>query len=194
MKLWDAVTASALIVAAVLEAIDGAIKNSPHLSEKMPDFVGGITWSFLPLGLVAIAAIIWIVEAFRKEPPQTPQPSVPPAPPEWKVNLEPVQRMVFTNQEVVIDGKMFEQCTFTNATLTYNGTGLWSFIGCQFHGSVMAQTLHKPAKAWGDLFTFLNGLPHADRATMVEKDRHTGEIRYPIDLLTPKKTEPDTKP
>jgi hypothetical protein len=58
MKLWDGIAAVGLFVGAVILAADAALKSTPTVCSKMPAFVGGPVWSFLPLVLVRLAAII----------------------------------------------------------------------------------------------------------------------------------------
>jgi hypothetical protein len=48
-----------------------------------------------------------------------------------------VAHKTFTNENVVLDGKSFLDCTFENATLTYNGTAPFNFEGNAAKGSVV---------------------------------------------------------
>lgn len=39
----------------------------------------------------------------------------------------------FYNEEIVVDGKRFEQCTFDNVSLVFMGDTLPQFVNCRFN-------------------------------------------------------------
>ncbi len=72
---WNIVAYVGLFVAALMLAMDTAIKQSKELTEKSPTFVRGKLWGFLPLSLIVLAGFIWIVKAinyqFKSEQSET---------------------------------------------------------------------------------------------------------------------------
>jgi hypothetical protein len=55
---WERVGAWIVGIAAIIEAIDGALRNAPNLSRELPDFQ--IFFSFAPLALVIFAVGIFV--------------------------------------------------------------------------------------------------------------------------------------
>jgi hypothetical protein len=53
-------------------------------------------------------------------------------PPKFGTKKEKVEGVTFRHEEVIIDGKSFQNCKFLGVTLVYNGTGSYDFIGCNF--------------------------------------------------------------
>lgn len=49
--------------------------------------------------------------------------------------METVQKQTFKNQEVVVDNKRYEDCTFSNCKLVYQGGALPVFARCEFPGT-----------------------------------------------------------
>ena len=61
----------------------------------------------------------------------------------------------YTNTKVLLDGKIFENCTFKDCTLEYSGTGTVELTGCNFENSKWVFT-----GAAGNTLNFLHGLYH----------------------------------
>lgn len=61
----------------------------------------------------------------------------------------------FINEKVEIDGKRYENCTFTNVTFVYHGTGSFSFVNNSFHG---ARGIETDSDAVATTFLLLRGL------------------------------------
>jgi len=59
----------------------------------------------------------------------------------------------YTKEMLLIDGHRYEECVFTNCTLTYEGGELPAFINCQFPG-----TRVQLAGAASQTITYLSGL------------------------------------
>jgi|GEM_PF-4642534 len=57
----------------------------------------------------------------------------------------------FLNETVDIDGKIFENCTFTNVTFFYHGTGYADFKNVKLFGDVLIKTDDRPAMAYLEL-------------------------------------------
>src|SRR5262249_27355182 len=55
-------------------------------------------------------------------------------------DLTPINNAEFRNQEVEIDGKAFDGCTFTNVTYVIKGQRFFSFKRCIFSGSRIIKT------------------------------------------------------
>lgn len=92
-------------------------------------------------------------------------------------NVQTIRHHRYTNETVDVDGKLFDQCIFENATLAYHGQGPVTFIKSQFKGTIALQTDHAAAKVYLALTSFLRSLPGVNRLTIGEKDIDTGNLR-----------------
>jgi hypothetical protein len=61
--------------------------------------------------------------------------------------LETVANKEFWNEEVVVDGKRFDHCKFTNVKLLFHGTAPTSFIAPTWTGIPIIETDNQPAMA-----------------------------------------------
>ncbi len=51
------------------------------------------------------------------------------------INLENIYGRAYKNEEVQLDGKKFDHCTFENVTFVFEGKALYSFDGVRFIGN-----------------------------------------------------------
>src|SRR5207248_346906 len=86
--------------------------------------------AFVPLGLVTLATVIFLVKLLIPQQVTLPLAPVAPPPrtPQFVTALEPIIGRNFSNQVVIVDGKDFADCTFTNVTFRFRG-GYYSFSG-----------------------------------------------------------------
>ena len=61
---WGWTGYAALLVAAIIVAADAALKGTPSMLEKLPDFFHSQLWAFLPAIFVVLGTIILILRAF----------------------------------------------------------------------------------------------------------------------------------
>jgi hypothetical protein len=79
----------------------------------------------------------------------------------------------FRNEEVVLDGKKFDHCTFDNVTFVYHATAPVDFVECTFgsdHGALYLTTDNDAAKGFAKLMTMLKQLPGTNRFLVGEVD------------------------
>ena len=122
-KLWDWIGYATLFVAALIVAADAALKGAPTVFSKMPDFMHSELWSFVPLALVLLGTAILLARNFGWLGRTGERPNINDD--AWKNfnQWEHIYAKKYLNEEVVIDGKFFDRCEFTNASLMFNGTG-----------------------------------------------------------------------
>jgi len=78
---------------------------------------------------------------------------------EWKSNVtEQITGRTYTNESVEIDGKVFTECTFQNATLVYHCLAPTTFFKPQFKGTLMVKTDNQAAKAFSEFAESLKQL------------------------------------
>src|SRR5438552_2896109 len=60
-SLWDWIGAASLLLAALVLAFNGALKDAPAFASKLPDFLSTSLWAYVPLALlvIAFAAIVF---------------------------------------------------------------------------------------------------------------------------------------
>jgi hypothetical protein len=75
-----------------------------------------------------------------------------------------VRDVTFRNDEVIVDGKLFEGCTFSNSSLVYNGGALPTFTNCAFN-NVNLQF----SGAASNTLRYLNGLHQGGFARAVTR-------------------------
>ncbi len=101
----------------------------------LPSIITKITWSYVPLLLFVISALIftakelgWIGSVHKtvKEVQfiKWPDPYVP---------IKVIGK-TFTNEKVIIDGYSYRDCTFNNVTFVYNGTTTIQLSNCKING------------------------------------------------------------
>lgn len=64
-----------------------------------------------------------------------------------------VRDVTFRNEDVTVDGKRFEGCSFNNSSLVYSGGGLPSFANCEFNNVTL-----QFSGAASNTLRYLNGL------------------------------------
>ncbi len=67
--------------------------------------------------------------------------------PKWDTRLERVFSHHYLNESVVVDGKLFDRCTFTNVTFVHKGTGRFAFAPENQFGGTIAVTTDVPSLA-----------------------------------------------
>jgi hypothetical protein len=112
-------------------ATDQGIKLEPNLATLFGGVLKSPFWAFTPLILILIATVILVAVEFK-----------------WigaasRSNIftfvnEPPRNVVagknFINERVLLDGTAYRDCTFTNVTFVYNGTGPVEISGAHFKG------------------------------------------------------------
>lgn len=58
---WEWLTYGAIFIAALISAADGGLRSAPEISKALPTLLPWQFWSFAPLGLLLLSAIITIV-------------------------------------------------------------------------------------------------------------------------------------
>jgi hypothetical protein len=118
-----------LAAAVIISAIDSGLKLSKPLRSRFATLLGNRVWGLAPLALIVVAlgvvAASWLggrTGAF----------------PAWRYPYEP-ERIVgkkFANERVVLDGRSFFDCDFSNVTLVYNGTTPIQLRGNRARGAI----------------------------------------------------------
>lgn len=62
-SLWDWIGGASLVLAALVLALNAALKDAPALASKLPDFLGSSLWAYMPLVLVLITLLAILVRA-----------------------------------------------------------------------------------------------------------------------------------
>ncbi|SRR6266852_1998926 len=62
LGFWEILTLGCIAVAAVITAADEALQHAPAVRSKIPEFIKGGLWSFIPLFLVLTAGIILVLK------------------------------------------------------------------------------------------------------------------------------------
>ncbi len=118
-----------LAVAAVICAFDGVLKRSKPLRTRFARLLGHRIWALAPLGLVVIALGVLAAGSLGARFGGLPG---------WRYPYEP-ERIVgrkFSNERVVLDGRSFFDCEFSNVTLVYNGTTPIQLRGNRVRGAI----------------------------------------------------------
>lgn len=162
-KSWpNIVTVSCLIIVAIIEALEQAISQSPHLASALPHINGA--WHYLPLIILMMAGVVWLFGRFQGKPSPHRQPPLPDAfsDPRWQI----VSGRRFENESIHVDGKSFRSCTFKNVTFLFHGTAPTEFTGSsQFAGSIRLSTNHPPTMFWRTLEHMFSTIPGAEIET-----------------------------
>ncbi len=106
----------------------------------------------------------------------------------WSGTLTPVSRKTFTNEQIEVDGKSFDHCTFTNPTFTFHGNGPWQFMECQFHGVVITRTDNRAAMGFLELFTAMRNMPGVSK-TLLGEQNESGAFTIKADFTPPVKPD-----
>jgi uncharacterized protein YjbI with pentapeptide repeats len=75
-----------------------------------------------------------------------------------------VRGVTFRNEDVTVDGKRFEGCTFSNSSLIYSGGTLPSFSNCAFNNVTL-----QFSGAASNTLRYLNGLHQGGFARAVAR-------------------------
>lgn len=105
---------------------------------------------------------------------------------------EVISRKAYLNEAVELDGKTFDHCTFTNATLVYHGLASTNLIEPTFHGSLALRTDNQAAKGLWVLTNFVRSVPGVSSYTFGEIDDKGGirEIESSAKKVEVRKTLP----
>jgi hypothetical protein len=136
LSVFDWIFIAGLSAAAIIFAIDDGMKRSKPLRARFATLLNSRVWALAPLALVVVALGVvtashlgWLgghSGAFVR----------------WPYPYEP-ERIVgrkFSNERVVVDGKSFFNCDFTNVTIVYNGTTAIQLRGNRLHGTIRYDT------------------------------------------------------
>jgi hypothetical protein len=96
-------------------ALDNLLKSSKPLRSRFGALLGNRIWALAPLVLVVVALGVLAAGSLGGHFGGLPG---------WRYPYEP-ERIVgkkFSNQRVLLDGRSFLDCEFSNVTLVYNGT------------------------------------------------------------------------
>lgn len=124
LKRWpDIVTVSCLVVCAVVEAGQQALRDAPEVSALIPSFIRGGWWNYIPLAFLIGAGVSWIVGRISKPGPT--QSSV-----SWRnPHFDIVSGHTYVNKSIEIDGKSFRDCSFENVSFIFHGLAPAEFLG-----------------------------------------------------------------
>jgi hypothetical protein len=136
LSVFDWIFIAGLCVAVIIVAIDSGMKRSKPLRARFAIVLNSRIWAFAPLALVVVALSVataghlgWLgVRAVSF--------------PRWPYPYQP-ERIVgkkFANERVVLDGRSFLDCDFTNVTMVYNGTTAIQLRGNRLHGAIRYDT------------------------------------------------------
>ncbi len=122
---------------------------------------------FFLSGLTFIAlAFTWF--KLKRHKPTIPADYTPFATPRWEI----VSNRRFVNESILVDGKSFRSCTFTNVTFSFHGTAPTEFTGqSQFEGSIRLSTNHPPTMFWRTLEHLFSTIPGAEVETSPVDDK-----------------------
>jgi hypothetical protein len=157
LKRWpDIVTVSCLVVCAVVEAGQQALKDSPNVSALLPNFIRGNWWNYVPLLFLFVAGISWLVGKLSKPSPN--QTSA-----DWKKpHFDIVSGHRYVNKSIDIDGKSFRDCSFEHVTFTFRGTAPTEFVGNnKFSGGLSFDTDNPAIMLFTKLQRIFRSIPGA---------------------------------
>jgi hypothetical protein len=157
LKRWpDILTVSCLVVCAVVEAGQQALKDAPKVSALFPSFVSGGWWNYIPFSFLIGAGASWLVGRFSK-----------PVPPRSSVNwqnphFDIVTGHRYVNKSIDVDGKSFRDCSFEHVTFTFRGTAPTEFVGNnKFSGGLSFDTDNPAIMLFTKLQRIFRSIPGA---------------------------------
>lgn len=130
-SFWDWTGFAALWITVAFSALIEALKKMP----RPPTFTGDAWTAFLPFVLLMFATIVLAVRALHTPGAKTPESPFPVWPDPYVPVVVAGRR--FINQEVLLDGHRYVNCTFENCTFKYNGTTPVQFQSNAIHGRMM---------------------------------------------------------
>jgi hypothetical protein len=116
---WEWLAYASLWVAGIIEAAGVALMRAREVRRRIPRLLRNHAWSFLPLILLVLATGILLSRGLVPEL--------------WHDRLERIYDQEFANQTVILDGKEFVQCDFSNVTFSWKG-GQFSIIRGTING------------------------------------------------------------
>lgn len=131
---WEWVAYAVLFVAAIIIATDQGIKLSPDLASLFNGVLTSPYWGFAPLVLLLLATGILVgrdLEWIGKRSVRIGDY------PKWPDPYQPtfVVGKTYRNQEVMLDGYSYVNCSFYNVTFVYNGATPMAFTGNHIFGN-----------------------------------------------------------
>ena len=131
---WDWIAYISLLIAAIIIAIiqGGKDMNPPSWIQG---FISKISWSYIPIILIIIATSIFV---FKELGWIAIKPTKEYKIDNWdKYSKTPIIGKTYVNQRVLLDGNSYNNCTFTNVTLVYNGTAPFDLANNVFNGGII---------------------------------------------------------
>jgi hypothetical protein len=100
---------------------------------------------------------------------------------------ETVSNRKFNNETVVMDGKRFYRCTFSNVTFEYHGTASTEILECEMGGLNRLRTDHPAAKTFSKLEHLLTSHHSVQGFTVGSLDAKGNELKpsYSITQIAP---------
>ena len=136
LSSFDWIVIASLSLAVIISAIDNGMKLSKPLRARFATLLGNRIWAFAPLASVVVALGVVSAGHLGWLGGQSG------AFPRWPYPYEP-ERIVgrkFANERVVLDGRSFFDCDFTNVTMVYNGTTAIQLRDNRLHGVIRYDT------------------------------------------------------
>ncbi len=62
----DGMAIGCVVVAGLIEAAQQALNSSPDIIKTLPKFFSSGRWNYVPLGLISIAAFLWVLNQGRR--------------------------------------------------------------------------------------------------------------------------------
>jgi hypothetical protein len=125
-------------------------RSAPPESTTRPAVWIGRYWPTLVMAILIAANAYDVYDRHYDRHPPTP--SI-----KWAAAQLQQEQVVygqhFHNEEVVLDGKKFDHCTFENVTLIYHGTAPAELIDIQTAGSIMMRTDNDAIKTFVNIDT-----------------------------------------
>lgn len=100
---------------------------------------------------------------------------------------ETISNRKFNNETVVMDGKRFYRCTFSNVTFEYHGTAATEFLESEIGGVIRLQTDHPAARTFSTLEHLLTSHHSVQGFTVGSLDAKGNELKpsYSIKQTAP---------
>jgi hypothetical protein len=171
---WEWVAYTGLFIAACILAMDMGVKVATSKARKYFKFIEHPLWAFAPLFFVVASTGILLAHEFGligsgKKLEFTWQGGVPHI---------VVPCRLFINEQVILDDRIYRNCTFENVTFMFNGTAPFELTGNHINGR-MAIATENPAVE--STVMWLRGLG----AENIDVDPATGMLVVPPKRINP---------
>jgi hypothetical protein len=141
---WDWIAYGCLGISAFGIALSEIWRRNSNIFAKWPQWSKSPKWSFVPAIMITVATIILVVKIILPSQPRATQVQENWYPLE-NVQLTPVQFGKFWNQEVEVDGKSFQNCTFEGVTFVFKGQQPFIISHSKVSGPMRLKTSKGPA-------------------------------------------------